>query len=221
MGKRILIVEGNSDLFFFDAIIRKFGIKDVEVCPPASVKRHNGKFHAIDCLYSYAKQLLDKSIERLALVVDSDTPLQDQARGLKITLNHLDNKLSTLGFKRSSIHGGGFLYQTQTKVGKFEIGVWIMPDCQDDGSLETFVAQHIDSSSAQGTLFNHAKNTTAKIAKPLFDRDAHGLKADVATWLAWQKNPGKGIQSVVGDNLIDLNRGVALSLKNWLKKVFP
>lgn len=220
MKKRILVVEGNSDVFFFDAINREFGIKDVEVCPPASVRRHNGKFHAIECLYLFAKQLMDQSIERLALVVDSDTPLENQKRGLVETLSHLDAKLGSLGFNRSQVSGGGYLYKAKTKFGSFEIGVWVMPDCRFDGSLESFVASQIAATGFQAELFALAKRTTASLQEPLFDRAAHGLKADVSTWLAWQKNPGKGIQSVVGDKLIDLTGGTSTNLKNWLTKVF-
>jgi hypothetical protein len=221
MNKRILIVEGNADVFFFDALKRVFKINDLDVSPPASVHRHNGKFHAISCLDIYCKQLLDRSIDCLALVVDADTPLKDQDRGLKVTLKAIDSQLSKHSFKRTTLAGGGYVYKATTDIGSFEVGVWIMPDCENDGSLETFIKNQISKSSPQFEWFNRAKTTNASLVEPLFDRDAHGLKADVSTWLAWQKYPGKGMQSVVGDELIDLNFGVALNLKKWMNTIFP
>lgn len=219
--KRILIVEGNADVFFFDALKRVFGIKDLEVSPPASVTRHNGKFHAIDCLGIYTKQLLDRSIDRLGLVVDADTPLENQVRGLSVTLQRIDKQLSQHSFQRSSLKGGGYLYTAKTNIGIFEIGVWVMPDSQSDGSLETFVQKQIPKGSTQELLFNEAKKIVSGLKDPLFDPASHSLKAEVSTWLAWQKYPGKGMQSVVGDTLIDLQGGIAGNLKNWMKKTFP
>lgn len=221
MSKRILIVEGNADVFFFDALKRVFKIDSLAVSPPASVNRHNGKFHAISCLDIYCKQLLDRSIDCLALVVDADTPLEDQERGLKVTLIAIDKQLSKHGFHRTSLTGGGYVYKAKTKIGSFEVGVWIMPDCENDGSLETFIKNQISKQSPQFEWFNKAHATNAALKEPLFDRNAHGLKADVSTWLAWQRYPGKGMQSVVGDDLIDLDCGVALNLKNWMHTVFP
>jgi hypothetical protein len=221
MSKRILIVEGNADVFFFDALKRVFEIKDLVVSPPASVTRANGKFHAISCLGIYSKQLLDRSIDRLGLVVDADTPLEDQKRGVSLTLQKIDQQLAKHNFHRASLQGGGYVYTVKTNIGKFEIGVWIMPDCASDGSLETFVRNQIPKGSEQGDWFSKAQKAVAALDGPLFDRAAHGLKAEVSTWLAWQKYPGKGMQSVVGDALIDLNGGTAGSLKNWMKRVFP
>lgn len=221
MSKRILIVEGNADVFFFDALKRVFGINNLEVSPPASVNRHNGKFHAISCLDIYCKQLLDRSIDRLALVVDADTPLDNQQRGLADTLKAIDKQLGKHAFMRRSLPGGGYLYQAKTNIGVFEVGVWIMPDCSNNGSLETFIRDQIPAASIQDKWFQQAVTTNAALINPLFDRSAHGLKADVSTWLAWQRYPGKGMQSVVGDALVDLTYGTAVSLKNWMKRIFP
>ena len=221
MSKRILIVEGNADVFFFDALKRVFNIKDLVVSPPASVTRANGKFHAISCLGIYSKQLLDRSIDCLGLVVDADTPLEDQKRGHALTLQKIDHQLAAYKFNRTSVQGGGYLYTVKTNIGKFEIGVWIMPDCVSDGSLETFIRNQIPTGSKQGDWFNKAQKAVAELDAPLFDRASHSLKAEVSTWLAWQRYPGKGMQSVVGDALIDLEGKTAGNLKNWMQRIFP
>jgi hypothetical protein len=221
MDKGVLIVEGNADVFFFDALLREWQIRGVKVSPPASVNRVNGKFHAIETLSIYVKQLLDASIEGLAIVLDADTPLVDQMRGLDPTLQAVDQKMNEAGFSRSSIVGRGYVYAPRSGASRARVFLWVMPDCRSDGSLEDFVRQQVDPKTLQASWYAKAKAAVDELNEPLFDRAAHSLKATTSTWLAWQRYPGKGMQSVVGDHLIDLDNGNASLLKSWLKAAFP
>ena len=46
-------------------------------------------------------------------------------------------------------------------------------------------------------------------------------KAEVATWLAWQKQPGHGLYCAVKDNLLNTDHTLFQELEQWLKKIFP
>jgi hypothetical protein len=48
----------------------------------------------------------------------------------------------------------------------------------------------------------------------------HRSKAEVATWLAWQKQPGHGLYRVVEDQLIDMDSELFLELKDWLTHIY-
>jgi hypothetical protein len=48
----------------------------------------------------------------------------------------------------------------------------------------------------------------------------HRSKAEVATWLAWQKQPGHGLYRAVEDQLIDMNSELFLELKDWLTHIY-
>lgn len=220
MTDNVLIVEGNADVFFFDALIREWNLPSVEVSPPASVSRANGKFHAIATLDVYVKQLLDDSIRRLAIVVDADTPLDDQSRGLAVTLAAIDRRMNSHGFSRTSCAGGGFVYTPRASKKTSQVFLWVMPDSITDGSLEDFVRIQVPDSGDQSDWYKRARDTVAALDTPLFNRQAHELKAITSTWLAWQRYPGKGMQSVVGDRLIDLESGLASQLRSWLSAAF-
>lgn len=223
MAKRnkVLVVEGNADVFFFDAMLRELELNGVEVSPPASVRRANGKFHAIEAMEIFVKQLLDQSIERLGLVVDADTPLAGQDRGFAPTIRAVDEKLSGYGFSRTSRpNGEGFIYGQPAVKNSPKIYVWIMPDSCGDGALEHFVRAQVGANEVQRNWYQRAEAVVGQIADPLFNPDAHKIKAVTSTWLAWQKYPGKGMQSVVGDKLIDLEGGLAAKLNGWLRSAF-
>ena len=98
-------------------------------------------------------------------------------------------------------------------------GVWIMPDNGSDGMLEDFVRQSVEEAD-QAALLSAAVTVVGKLDKPLFDRKRHLSKAEVATWLAWQKIPGKGIESAAGDGLIKLNAPLVSEFNAWLKRTF-
>jgi hypothetical protein len=45
-------------------------------------------------------------------------------------------------------------------------------------------------------------------------------KAEVATWLAWQKRPGHGLDSAVREGLLDTGSHGYLQLVAWLNQIF-
>lgn len=45
-------------------------------------------------------------------------------------------------------------------------------------------------------------------------------KAEVATWLAWQKKPGQGLYAACDDNLLNTQAQLYVELLAWLNLVF-
>lgn len=63
------------------------------------------------------------------------------------------------------------------------------------------------------------KNLSLDIPTPKFP--AHlTSKAEVATWLAWQKQPGHGLYAVIKDQLLDYESPLFKELERWLLNVF-
>ena len=75
---RILLVEGNTDKIFFEALLRLLDLQgEVLVAPPRhlSARAYNSKQGVFNYLKTVLlQQLEDGSISRLALVVDADSP---------------------------------------------------------------------------------------------------------------------------------------------------
>ena len=62
------------------------------------------------------------------------------------------------------------------------------------------------------------RDTTLPI--PIKFKEIHRSKAEVATWLAWQKKPGHGPYSALEDSCIDSNSAQFTQLASWLRQVF-
>ena len=92
-----------------------------------------------------------------------------------------------------------------------------MPNNKNDGMLEDLVKLAVDPSEHK--LFSLAANTVAKIPAPKF-KHQHISKAEVATWLAWQEAPGRGMEHAIKAELIDKENSDYKKMITWLNHVF-
>ncbi len=68
-------------------------------------------------------------------------------------------------------------------------------------------------------LFKEVEDAVQKVSVPRFSPHSR-TKVEVATWLAWQKQPGHGLYAVITDDLLDDEHPLFKELKAWLLKVF-
>jgi hypothetical protein len=85
-----------------------------------------------------------------------------------------------------------------------------MPHNKDNGSFEDYIQTYCKDRA----LLELAKDTVKWLVKPKFPNHKTN-KAEVMTWLAWQKEPDKNLASLVGDELMDCQPMI-----NWLKTIF-
>lgn len=216
--RRYLLVEGARDSTFYAALVRVLGYKHIDVMPPHEFGKRPGKVHALILLSIIAQQLGDGSVEKLGVVVDADHA--SLGSGFGATFEKVAGILRGHGYVAPNMVArsvAGLIFSHPE--GLPEIGVWIMPDNGSDGMLEDFVRQSVEEAD-QAALLSAAVTVVGKLDKPLFDRKRHLSKAEVATWLAWQKIPGKGIESAAGDGLIKLNAPLVSEFNAWLKRTF-
>jgi hypothetical protein len=118
--------------------------------------------------------------------------------------------------------GEGFIgisqeYQTR-------VGVWLMPNSQDPGALETFLATLVPKSNEgfPAPLYEFAQACTkaAKSHHGAGYRDVDRLKADLACWLAWQENPGRPYGTAIRARYLQHDSPVALQFVTWFKTLF-
>jgi hypothetical protein len=112
-------------------------------------------------------------------------------------------------------------------------GVWIMPDNQSVGAMESFLAQlrtsmptalgeHVRSAMqrAQELMREHA-NANPGIDPPLRPwLDVHAHKAEIHTWLAWQEPPGARLHEAVRNHSLDPRAPLACSFVDWMKRLY-
>jgi len=215
MSEHILLVEGESDRSFFKEVCKTLGLHTkVNVAPPKDVGgSHNTKEGVFNHLPILLSQLGDAQITRLAVVVDADS--EDNGGGYQRAIDRVTKIVEPYGFTLRPNPAGGILFQHGDGLADF--GLWVMPNNCDEGMLEDWIKSCIHPDENQ--LFAHAKTVVDTLPHKKF-KSIHISKAEVATWLAWQKQPGHGLYRVVEDQLIDTNSALSKELRVWLTHVY-
>ncbi len=215
MANQILLVEGESDRSFFEEIFKTLWLDaSVEVALPKDVGGpKNTKEGVFNILPIWLSQLDDATVTRLAVVVDADSAANGS--GYKHVINKVDNIVKPYGFTLASDPVGGILFKHDDDLADF--GLWVMPNNCDEGMLEDWIKRCVHSDEHE--LFSHAETVVDTLPQPKF-KPIHISKAEVATWLAWQKHPGHGLYRAVEDKLIDTDSALFKELCVWLTHIY-
>ncbi len=214
----ILLVEGEGDVDFFEALLRKLQLLDqVNITPPKSYGlRTNTVGHfpkLIDLLIKQARQEKG-NIQHLGIVADADYV---SGGGFQTRWETLTTKLAENQYRipRNSpkLPYSGSIFSHPN--GLPPIGLWLMPNHQSDGMLEDLIEQTVYDK----TLLAVAQACIEKLPNPLFS-PYHHTKAMVYTWLAWQKRPGQTLDITINGDLINLDSEEMQAFIKWLRDVF-
>jgi hypothetical protein len=112
-------------------------------------------------------------------------------------------------------------------------GVWIMPDNQSRGMLETFLMRlrssmpkelgdHVVSAMNQAKTLMEAHIAEHPDARPPVRpwKDVHADKAEMHTWLAWQDPPGLQLHEAVMTQLLDVQAPLSQTFVGWMKRLY-
>jgi hypothetical protein len=98
------------------------------------------------------------------------------------------------------------------------VGIWLMPDNQFPGMLEDFVSFLIPQSDALWQKVDNCLNQIPEKERR-FSLD-HRIKAQLHTWLAWQKEPGKPLGTAITARYLDAEAAHAQQLIAWIRRLF-
>lgn len=217
MASYLLLVEGEADKSFFEAFCRAQGVSaDIRVAPPVEMGgKYNSKQGVFNFLAQSIGQLNDGTLDALAIVVDADR-CRDGG-GVEKTVRQIQEKIRTPGYDQGPEHlsTGGLLFKHNDGLPDF--GVWVMPDNTNEGMLEDWILQSV--SSNEHDLLQQAQTAVENLSCQKFKENKLS-KAKVATWLAWQENPGEGLYYTVSQGLLDPNSTLHSGLEKWIKTVF-
>ncbi len=224
----ILLVESETDRGFLEQICKlelnelpKIKPQEVKVCPPKDYQQdyeewlYNRKQGVLNLLEDLLPELTnqDAATKKLAAIVDADYG-NNKINGFEETLNQVKEKAAKFNFYLAENDNNGLIFKHQEEDAKF--GLWIMPNNQANGELEDFIKFCIQENEA---LFRHAVQIVENLPEKKFN-PTDKTKAEVATWLAWQKPPGHGVYWTVYDGLLNTDYALFQELQNWLKQVF-
>ncbi len=216
MSQKILLVEGESDQDFFRELCKLHLDVEMKVILPKEHGSRNGKQGVINnSLPLYLKQLNDGEIAHLAVVVDADYE-SNNGLGFTATLKQITDNIKTFGYSVMPDSTASGLVFPHTD-GLSDFGVWIMPDNALDGMLEDWLKQAVHKD--EQSLFGQSVSVVKSLSEPKF-KAIHTSKAEVATWLAWQKTPGQGLYAVIAHQLIDMECDSVKQLVSWLHRIY-
>ena len=99
------------------------------------------------------------------------------------------------------------------------VGIWLMPDNHNPGTLEDFATRLIPEHDAllprAHTVLDEIDSAGLRRYRP-----AHRPKALIHTWLAWQANPGHPMGLAIKAGALRHDAPPALELVRWLRRLF-
>ena len=98
-----------------------------------------------------------------------------------------------------------------------KLGIWIMPNNQDNGALEDFYLKLV---TGIDTDFIKKCIKTAKQKKLTSFKPQHKNKAIMHTYFAWQDKPGMPLYSAINKIALNYNKEIAKNFKVWIEKLF-
>lgn len=100
------------------------------------------------------------------------------------------------------------------------IGVWIMPDNQTRGMLETFLALLVPGDGDPLVDFAADACRSAKQDHGATFGDTHEDKARIHTYLAWLDPPGRQLHVAVLARALDARLPLGLAFARWFMELF-
>ncbi len=202
-----LLVEGNDDLHLIYNICAVFNIAET--------------FKIEDCkgIANLLKGLPVRlkgsgEIKTIGIVMDADIDIQSRWMQIRQILM----KSNLYGDIPVNCPRRGAIIQPNN-VDDIKIGVWIMPDNNNNGMIEDFAAFLIpDGDSLLSEVDTVLANIEAKGLNKY--KSIHHSKARIHTWLAWQEVPGTPMGSAVTRKYLSTTPPVCQKFVDWLNALY-
>ncbi len=205
-----LRVEGRDDLYSIANLLVRHGV-DYDTKPwPADFPKFVASGGVAEILDGMKLAVETAGRKPVGFVLDADSPLKDRWEAVC-------GKLRSVGLNPpGSPPAEGFVEYTQ--VYKTTVGVWLMPNNQQDGKLETFLRTLVEEKDG---IINDAADST-KRAKELGAAfsDPDTIKAVLHVWLAWQKEPGYPFGKAIAAEFFTHDSPAAVGFVAWFKKLY-
>ncbi len=221
--KKLLIVEGETDQRFVESFINheleELAVETRIATAPdvAENVHHTSKQGVIQSLHEVIEDLSDGRYTRIGILIDMDfqhtsnTPIKEQ------NIKQLCQVLNEYGFELLENNDTQGLFFSNEEYDN-PIGVWMMPNNNDEGYLETWIENCLASNTDNNVQEHFAKSAdfVQSFGESYFKH--HLNKANIYTWLATKPKPTQDLYKAL-DNLnpqIDDYQ----NFKQWLTRTF-
>lgn len=207
----VLLVEGAEDLKAIPYIMEANGVP-WDAKPknaPVWIEQSEGWSNLLekDIL---STELQNRGLKALGMIIDADADMNDRWQEIYTACR------SSIADLPEALPETGLIHTTDQGI---RFGIWVMPDNRSRGMLETFLSMMIPNDSEP--LWEYAKTATieAKNRGATFI-PAHLDKANIYTWLAWQKPPGQPFPYALKDKILEPTHPQAQTFVNWFKQLY-
>ena len=202
-----LLVEGNDDQHVVWALCEKHNVPE--------------SFDVIDCesvenvLKAFEVRLkITDNNQRIGIVVDADVNLKSRWDSIVSILK----KTSKYDCNNISLPQDGLILEPTDNTYP-KVGIWLMPDNNQNGMLEDFMAALATPDDA---LMKKSEDVLAELETEGIQKDkpVHRSKAKIHTYLAWQDAPGRPMGQAITANILNADSDLAVKFAEWLKDLF-
>ena len=201
---RVLLAEGSDDMNVAIHILKAHGIEN-ETVWVIDIKGNTNLRKVLSV------ELKSSVLESIGILLDAEIDVNARWQSISDTLSLHGY---TLPHQAPQI-GGAVL----APVKGIAVGAWVMPDNTSAGMLEHFINKLVRSDD---DLWQDSVEAVARVidsGKHRFPLD-HRIKAELNTWLAWQKEPGINYGIAIKENYLDPKCGPGIEFFDWMKRLF-
>jgi len=205
-----IAVEGQDDEHVIKHLLRRYEV-DFDRAPQLVALPRFTQARSVESLTQSITLKVKLSNNRsVGFVLDADEPLANRWASVR-------DRLKQVGVATpAEAPPEGFIgYSDEYRA---RVGVWLMPDNQHDGNLETFLRELIED---RDHLIGHAETATAeaKTRGAVFS-DGDRPKAILHTWLAWQERPGVPYGTAIRAKYFRHDSPAAEAFVAWFKCLY-
>ncbi|WP_310489499.1 DUF3226 domain-containing protein [Chamaesiphon sp. VAR_69_metabat_338] len=210
--KNVLLVEGQDEKRTIPELIELNGInwgsgKNTIV----HIKDYEG-YENILKPGSISTELKADGIEALGILLDAD----EQPLDRWIAIRNACRNSKSVSKIPEELPEEGLIIEADNGV---RVGIWIMPDNKLPGMLETFLGYLLPTASSSlwefaGETIDRAKDKGAAFT------DYHRDKAQIYSWLAWQKPPGRQLHQAIKERILDPQHPEAQQFVSWFRRLY-
>ncbi|MBF2090626.1 MAG: hypothetical protein IGR80_09375 [Synechococcales cyanobacterium K44_A2020_017] len=207
---RVLLVEGKQDRFVIPELIEANGVSwGTRKNPVVFIRDYDGYQKLVDPDV-ISTELQASGLSALGIMIDADDNPTGRWQSIRST------SLKSIPDIPEVLPEDGLIHTTPTGI---KFGIWIMPDNNMRGMLETFLTYMIPTDREALWQFAQAATNEAKDKGALFT-DSHLDKANMYTWLAWQNPPGRQLHQAIMERMLNPNHPNAQKFVTWFKTLY-
>jgi hypothetical protein len=198
---QILLVEGKDDLFVFSNLFEKHQVKQ-----SFKIIDKDG----IEQLFLSISIHVKADNSTIGIVIDADSDISSRWDSLKSILSNLGYKVPNSPAINGTIISSNSLPS---------IGIWIMPDNDENGMLEDFVKELVPTNDK---LMPIVESTLIDIETKSLNnyKLIHKSKAKIHTWLAWQESPGTPMGLAINKTYLETTSKMCTTFITWINKLY-